>query len=319
MLNRRLLRVKIFQALYSYYQTESQDVGTSLKNLMTSLEKMHELFIRNLYIILKVSDILDERIETRKQKFIQNTEVNQHEKCLSDLSCIAFLRKNKQFEGYIKQYNLNLADEADILRQLARNIENNPAYISFCSNESKGNDMEILRSIYKSEIYTNPLLISRFEEQNMHWANDQYYIGIILMTYLKKDSFFNLKDAPLPGIFKPLDFEEAESDEEFVKLLFVKTLNHAGEYQAIINMYLENWEPDRIALCDMIIMKMAMTEIMHFQQIPVKVSLNEYIELTKTFSTPKSKVFVNGVLDKVISHYNREGKIEKIGRGLQDN
>lgn len=319
MLNRRLLRIKIFQALYSYYQSENAEVSSSLKNLQTSLVKMHELFIRNLMIILKIADILDERFETQKQKFIKNEAISDQTRHFSDLSCLQMLRNNKHFEKYIREYNINLSEDADLLRQMARNIESNSVYNSFCASGTEKSDMEILRSIYKSEIYTNPHLMSRLEEMNIHWASDQYYIGIILMTYLKKDSFFNQDNAPLPEMFKAADFDEAESDEDFVKLLFVKTINHDDEFQEMISMYLENWEPDRIALCDMIIMKMALAEIVHFQQIPVKVSLNEYIEMTKTFSTPKSKIFVNGVLDKVISHYNREGKIEKIGRGLQDN
>jgi transcription antitermination protein NusB len=319
MLNRRLLRIKIFQALYSYYQSENADVSTSLKNLFTSLDKMHELFIRNLLIILKIADILDDRFETQKQKFYKNEEISEQTRRFSDVSCIQLLRNNNHFQRFVSEYKINLSEDSDMLRQLARNIESNLVYKSFCSSETEKSDMEILRSIYKSEIYTNPLMLSRLEEMNIHWSTDQYFIGIILMTYLKKDSFFNQANIPLPETFKTADFDEAESDEDFVKFLFVKTINHADEYQEMINMYLENWEPDRIALCDLIIMKMALAEIIHFQQIPVKVSLNEYIELTKTFSTPKSKIFVNGLLDKVISHYNKEGKIEKIGRGLQDN
>ena len=163
------------------------------------------------------------------------------------------------------------------------------------------------------------MLLSLFEEHNMHWAHDQYYIGIILMTYMKKESFFNNPETPLPDTFKPLEFEDSETDKNFVKILFTTTIKHASEYELIINQYLENWEPERIALSDIIIMRMACAEILTFDQIPIKASLNEYIELSKTFSTPKSKIFVNGVLDKVISHYNREGKIEKTGRGLMDN
>lgn len=319
MLNRRLLRIKIFQALYSYYQTEPDNVSVALKNLMTSLNKMHELFIRNLAMLMKIADIIDDRFETGKQKFLKSESDSELLKRLSDNSCIKNLRSNQQLQHYLITYKINLSEDADILRQIARNIEESEDYKAFQVSESTKNDMQFIKSIYKNFIYTNQNLISHLEELNIHWGNDQYYTGIIIMTYLKKDSFFSDHLMPVPETFKPVEFEDAESDEDFVKTLFVKTIKHADEFQSMINQYLENWEPDRIALCDIIIMKMALAEILNFNQIPVKVSLNEYIELTKTFSTPKSKIFVNGVLDKVISHYNRDGKIEKIGRGLQDN
>ncbi len=319
MLNRRLLRIKIFQALYSFYQSEPDNVTVALKNLMTSLEKMHELFIRNLAILIKVADIIDDRHETSKQKFIKSEQNSELLKRLSDNICIKNLYQNESYQQYLSYYKINISDEADLMRQISRNVEDSREYKNFQISENSDNDMQYLKDIYKRHVYNNPNLLSRLEEMNLHWANDQYFIGIILMTFLKKDSFFSHPDLLLPEIFKQKEFDDAESDEDFVKILFVKTIKQAEEHQIMINKYLENWEPERIALCDVIIMKMALAEILNFNQIPVKASLNEYIELTKTFSTPKSKIFVNGILDKVISHYNREGRIEKIGRGLQDN
>lgn len=319
MLNRRLLRIKIFQSLYAYYQTEQDNVSAALKNLMFSLEKMHELFVRNLAIIVKIADIIDERHEAGKQKFIKPDIRESSGRLFSDMICIRNLKNNESYTELTRLYKINLSEETDLLRQIARNIEDSSVYKAYRITVSEKEDMTYLRNIYKSHIFTNPVFLSRLEEINMHWGNDQYYTGIILMSFLKKDSFFSNPDEQLPGVFKTTEFDEAESDEDFVKILFMKTVKHADEYQEMINQYLENWEPERIALCDMIIMKMALAEILNFPQIPVKASLNEYIEMTKTFSTPKSKIFVNGVLDKVISHYNREGKIEKIGRGLQEN
>ena len=319
MLNRRLLRIKIFQALYSYYQSDSDNVNTAFKNLITSLHKMHELFIRNLWIIVKISEILEERYEAGKQKFIKSEDHSESHRRLSDNICIQNLKNNPHYQALSSTYKINMADDDDILRKMARAIEESTQYKEFKTTRDTSQDQSFLKSLYKNHIYTDPVLISRFEEMNIHWGHDQYFTGIILMTFFKKESFFTNPEMELPGIFKPLEFDDAESDEEFVKILFTKTIKHAPEYEAIINMYLENWEPERIALTDIIIMRMAIAEVLHFNQIPVRVSLNEYIELTKTFSTPKSKIFVNGVLDKVISHYNREGKFEKIGRGLQDN
>jgi len=318
MLNRRLLRIKIFQALYSYYQTDSDNIEVALKNLFTSFRKMHELFIRNLFIIVKIADTIDDRHETGKQKFIRSDE-SESLKRLSENIAIAHFKTNTDYQHLIGSYKINISGFEDIVKIIARNIEESKEYTEFRNSTNKNNDSGFLRLIYKNYIYTDPHLMSVLEEMNIHWANDQYYMGIALMSYLKKDSFFNSENQSLPGVFKPVELEDAESDEEFVKLLFTKTILNRNEYEERISQYLENWEPDRIALTDMIIMRMACAEIIQFNQIPVKVSLNEYIELTKIFSTPKSKIFVNGVLDKVISHFQREGRFEKIGRGLQDN
>jgi len=319
MLNRRLLRIKIFQALYSYYQTDSPDKTIAYKNLLKSLDKMHELFIRNLRILDKIADIIDERFETNKQKFLKTDNDSETLKRLSDNQGIINLRGNTHYQKLVDNYKINLSGYNDILKKIARNIEESNRYLEFRQHGNIASDLNVLKHIYKDYIYTDEVLLSGLEEMNIHWGHDQYYVGIIMLSCLKKDSFFSIPGSPLPQTFKTVEFEETDSDEEFVKNLFQKTIQHAAEYESVIIQYLENWEPERIALSDMIIMRMACAEIMNFEQIPIKASLNEYIELTKTFSTPKSKIFVNGVLDKVISHYNREGKILKTGRGLQEN
>jgi len=318
MLNRRLLRIKIFQALYSYYQSDSEDFMPAMKNLMKSLTKMHELFILNLSLLVKIADMIDERFEEGKQKHIKTGKDSEELKRLSDNIVIENLRNNQSIAAYIREYKIQWGGESDMLRKIARSVEETPDYQDYRSTPDDGSDIQFLKSLYKNYIYGNELFLSKLEEQNIHWGQDQYYIGIILMSYLKKESFFNDSTLEVPGIYKPLSFEDSESDENFVKILFRETIRNAAEYEKVIFQYLENWEPERIALSDLIIMRMACAEILTFDQIPVKVSLNEYIEMSKTFSTPKSKIFVNGVLDKVISHYNREGKIEKIGRGLQE-
>jgi transcription antitermination protein NusB len=319
MLNRRLLRIKIFQALYSYYQSDSEDMSPAMKNLIKSLDKMHELFILNLSLLMKIADMIDERFETGKQKHIKTGRDSEQLKRLSDNAAIVNLRKNQSLASLISEYKIQWGGDNDLIRKISRTIEENPDYQNFRDTSDTDSDLQFIKSLYKNHIYGNELLLSWLDEQNIHWAQDQYYIGIILMSYLKKESFFSDSTLDVPGVYKPLEHEEAESDEDFVKILFRESIRQAGDNERIINQYLENWEPDRIALSDIIIMRMACAEILSFDQIPVKVSLNEYIEMSKTFSTPKSKIFVNGVLDKVISHYNREGRIEKTGRGLKEN
>ncbi len=319
MLNRRLLRIKIFQALYSYYQSDSEDITPALKNLMRSLVKMHELFVLNLSLLMKISEMIDERFETGKQKFIKTGKDSEQLKRLSHNSAIQNLYQNDSLASFIREYKIQWSGDDDMVRRIARSIEESSEYQEFRSTTDQEGDLQFLKTLYKNHVYGDELLSSRLEDMNIHWGQDQYYIGIILMSNLKRDSFFSDPALKVPDVFKPIEFEEAESDEDFVKQLFRETILKAKDSEQVIHQYLENWDTERIALSDIIIMRMACAEILTFDQIPIKVSLNEYIDMSKTFSTPKSKIFVNGVLDKVISHYNREGKIEKTGRGLREN
>lgn len=318
MLNRRLLRIKIFQALYSYYQSNNDSFQISENNLLTSLNKMHELFVLNLSLLIKLSDVIEDRYEEMKKKFIKK-ENEENLKRLSQNLSIINLSKNESLKKYLNSYKVNWGGQEDLLTKIARSIEDSKEYKEFRSAENNENDNLYLKSIYKKYIYTSSLLLSYFEELNIHWVQDQYYVGIIILSYFKKESFFVSSEIPIPNVFKENVFDEEESDETFVKKLYSKTIINADEYDSVINKHLQNWEPDRIALSDIIIMRMACAEVLNFPQIPINSSLNEYIEIAKSFSTPKSKIFINGILDKVISYYNREGKVEKIGRGLQEN
>jgi transcription antitermination protein NusB len=319
MLNRRLLRIKLFQSLYAYFQNDTTQLPVALKNLMISLEKMHELLVLNVSLMIRIAHVLDERFESQKQKFIQADESVNALRRLSSNEGIENLMSNTAFSKFIADYSIQWGGEDELLKKMAKSIEESKEYKEFQMSGDTANDIQYLKTIYKKHIYTHSSFLSYLEELNIHWVHDQYYIGVILMSLMKKDSAFNNAQIPFPEVFKNNDFEEAESDLEFANTLFMKTITEHKEYDNIIHQYLENWEPDRIALTDTIIMRMACAEILHFNQIPVRVSLNEYIELSKSYSTPKSKIFVNGILDKVIAHYAREGKFEKIGRGLQEN
>lgn len=301
------MRIKVFQALYSYYQNGFSNSSHALENLLKTLEKMHELFIFNLWFLVRISEIIDTRHELSKHKYNKSEKQPEGKRIFSDNICIKSIKNNNDFKRYLEKYGIG-SDSSDdeFIRNIARRIENSQEYKKFQQSDNNDTDMEYLKHIYKKYIYTSSVLLSNLEEKDMHWTYDQYNVGIILLSYLKKDSFFNSPGAVLPKVFKSSENNDMENDEDFVKILFEKTISHSEESQEIINKYLENWEPERIALTDTIIMHMACAEIVNFNSIPVKVSLNEYIELSKIFSTPKSNVFINGVLDKVRTHFNKE-------------
>lgn len=319
MLNRRLLRIKIFQALYGFYQSGSDDLKIAEKNLFTSLNAMHELLFVNISLLLRLARMSEERFEMSNQKFIKRERDNASLRRFSDNEVIKRLDSNEQVKKIISNYKINWGGQDNLLKKIIRAIEDSEEYQAYQSSETTIKDSETLRHLYNDFIMQEPLLLNYLEEDNMHWVQDQIYIGSLMNTMLKKKSFMTDNKEEVPGVFKEPDFKEAESDHDFVKKLFSQTILHEKEYEEVIFKYIENWEPDRIALSDMIIMKMACAEIITFDQIPLKSSLNEYIELSKAYSTPKSKIFVNGVLDKAVSHLQREGKIIKTGRGLKEN
>lgn len=321
MLNRRILRIKVFQALYSYNQTQEISVNIAEKNLFTSIQKMHELFIWNLAILTKLSELSDERLEINKQKFIKSDQDNESLRKFSENSLIINLTNNQHFNKLISSYKVNWSSEQELLKKIIRKIENSELYKNYRNliEFSIESDIEFLKTIYESYVYKELDVVSSFEEKNMHWSQDQYYIGILVSGFIK-NQLANLESTnQIPDIFKKNEIEEIESDEVFVKNLFTYTIEFGSETEKDIVTFIENWEPERVALSDMIIMKMAATEILKFNQIPIKSSLNEYIELAKLFSTPKSKIFINGILDKLISYYQRNNKFEKVGRGLKEN
>lgn len=318
MLNRRLIRIKVFQFLYAHFLSETPAVVTTMNNLMKTFQRMHELFILNLALLIKVAEALEELFEVAQQKFYKDELDSPDLRRLIHNVGIQNLIENPSLKQYVQQYKLQLSDAMDLVRHLAKIIEKHPLYIEYRKTTDNQNDLEHLKKIYRKIICKDENFLSYLEDKNLHWKHDQYYVSIIVKTYMNHESFFHNPHISVPDVFKEKELEESESDEEFARKLLRETIVNAEEYQNIIQKYSENWDTDRITLTDMILMQMACTEFLYFDQIPTKVTLNEYIEISKIYSTPKSKIFINGILDKVLAHYNREGKVVKIGLGLQE-
>ncbi len=318
MINRRLIRTKVFQALYSYYQNNTTNIEIAENNLMHSLQKMHELFALNLSLLLAIADVEIERKEIQKQQFLKD-KTNNLQHILYDNRFLSNLRDNDNFKTIIKDNISFWSNAYELVKKITKDIEKTELYQNY-STQTETNqktDADFINQLYKKYIYDNEALITFLEETNIHWGQDQLYIGHLVISFIKLEGAELNKNTKIPSLFKNT-LDKEESDEAFVKSLFSYTILKSPEYEPIIYQKIKNWEPDRIALSDTIILKMAVTEILNFEQIPIKSSINEYIELAKIFSTPKSKIFINGVLDKVVSHYKSSGEIHKIGRGLKD-
>ncbi len=314
MLNRRHLRIKVLQALYAYFQANEDDYGKAEKQLFYSVERIYELYIYMLLSFSELKSIGEHRIEENKKKirpkeedlkpntkFIENELIQSLEECVELRSQSELLKVNW------------ISDEKhEMFRKIFLTIRESETFYEFMNNEERGyeEDRAFLIALFKAEIANSGLLYTFFEDESIHWMDD---IDLACSMVIK-----TLKSFQKGEINQILPLYKDESDEkEFIRLLFRKTIMFEEESEKMIDELTANWELDRIAKMDIILMEMAIAEFQVCSNIPTKVTLNEYIEISKFYSTPKSNGFINGVLDKAISRLTKDKKITKVGRGLK--
>lgn len=311
MLNRRFLRIKVMQMLYSFFQHENADIALFEKELFKSLDKVYNLYIYVLALFVDLHHNAHLVIDEHKNKRLPTeSDLNPNTRFINNTLLIA-LSENKDLKKEIEKQKVSWVDNFDIVRKLYNEICASADYKAYLALTEVGikEDKQLLINIIIHHFDEHDLLNHIFEEQNIHWADDTFLaFNSAIRTFETFDGKFKLM---------PL-LKDAEDDKLFCTTLFRKTIQYKAQYEELIQAHTKNWELDRIANMDMLLMKMAIAEILHLKNVPVKVSLNEYIDISKEYSTPNSKTFVNGVLDKIILQLKNEGKIEKAGRGLQE-
>jgi N utilization substance protein B len=312
MLNRRFLRIKVMQALYSYFQHENADVKIFEKELFKSIDKIHELY---LYILLLFADLRHVglvMIDEQKNKHLPTKEDLSPSLKFVNNTLMVSLDKNKELKDLVEKKKISWQGDFDVIRRLYSEIRGGESFKKYMSSaeQSINEEKELLISIITEHLSQNEVLASLFEEKNIHWADDSF---VAFNSVIRNFEAFE-------GTFKLMDLLKDEKDDmDFMKQLFNKTILYKKDFEELIDKHTKNWDLERIANMDMLLMEMALTEILHIPNVPVKASLNEYIDISKEYSTPNSKTFVNGVLDKIIAELKREDKIQKTGRGLKDN
>lgn len=315
MLNRRHLRIKVLQSLYAFYQSKDDDYVKFEKELFSSIDRIYDLY---LYLLLTFSEIksqAERRIEDNKKKILPTEEdLNPNLKFVNN-QIVSLLENNAQLRKISEQRKVNwMGDEnQEMFRKMFLQIRESETYFEFMNNGNEGfeDDLAFAVALFKTEIANFPLLYNYFEERDIHWLDD---IDLACNMVLKTIKSF---DPEGDNTIMPL-YKDEEDEREFIKLLFRKTILMDEESEKLIDELTSNWELDRIAKMDIILMKMAIAEFQIFNNIPTKVTLNEYIEISKFYSTPRSNGFINGVLDKAILRLEKEGKIKKVGRGLKN-
>ena len=317
MLYRRHLRIKVLQALYAYYSDSSADLSSGERQLLQSINKLYELFIYQLSFLLEVKRFAEQRVEDNKLKYYPTKDDLDPNLKFVQNKVIELIENNKDFQRKEAAFKINWGQENELVRRFYNTLRESDIYSEYMNSKirSLDEDKKFMLKITDKLLSENELLKSFYEEKSVYFV-DGYDLDILLL--IKFFEVINKKftsEKLLPGIYKT-EGDAKNEDEDFVKKLYRKTILKEEENTKILEGKTSNWDYDRIPLMDIIILKMAIIELQEMETVPVKVTLNEYIELAKYFSTTNSRTFVNGVLDRLIHEFKEQGKINKMGRGL---
>ncbi len=312
MISRRLLRIKVLQVLYAFYKSDQNDLNRSEKELFFSINKAYDLFYYILSLALEVVDYAESRIDIARNKRIPTYEDLHPNTRFVDNKFVQQLRNNLQFKKYFEREKLSWVNHPEFIKELYNQLIEHPDYQNYMESEDNdyAADKKIIVKFFNDIVYPSESLWQILEEQSIYWNDDlEFVISMVIKTVkrFKEESDEHMK---LPDLFKN------DEDREFVKHLFRKTTLYREMSMKLIEEKASNWDLDRIAFMDVLIMQLAITEMIEFTSIPTKVTLNEFLEIAKFYSTEKSNTFINGVLDKIMQKLKEENKIKKTGRGL---
>jgi transcription antitermination protein NusB len=315
MLNRRHLRVKALQVLYSYQQSELKEILPFEKALLLSVEKVHEMYFWLLSLLIEVADYSIIDADERANKHLPSEEdLNVNAKLHNNLF-INSLKQNAEYLAAVKKYKISWSFDPEISKSIFISLKNSSEFASFnnLSVHTIQLDKDIIKFIFKKLILKSPGIEQIFEDKFINWPVDKEVLQALIAKTFKNFSSENPQENVLAQVCP-----NWEEDKPFMLDLFKKVVAFESEYLELIGQKTKNWDSDRIAMMDTLLMRMAITELVHFQSVPVKVTMNEYIEIAKEFSTPKSNSFINGILDKILTELKASGKLHKSGRGLME-
>ncbi|RBQ12009.1 transcription antitermination factor NusB [Pedobacter miscanthi] len=313
MLNRRHLRIKALQNIFAWHMADKKDIKGDLKTLMQSIDSVYEMYIWMLSLLVEVTEFTANDAAERANKFIKTAEdINPNMKLLHNKFSV-LLQQNPEYVSAIKKYKVDWGFDPEIRKTVYNALKASKEYADYLAddNESLESSKDIIKYIFRKIILKSQAIIQVFEEKFINWQVDHEVMKGMVAKTLKNFT----SDDPFKNKLTEISADWVE-DSKFVQDLFVHTLQNDAKYQDMIADRTKNWESERIALMDTILMKMAICELLNFPSIPVKVTINEYLELSKDYSTPKSNSFINGILDKILGDLKKNNTIKKIGRGL---
>ncbi len=312
MLNRRHIRTKVMQVIYALKRSEDVNLAYEEKFLNSSMDSMYSLYLLMLSLLIKVHDKSKDQQEKSQQKHLLTSEdLNPNMKFIKN-ALLVQMSDSQSLKNAFERYKIqNWELDNEYVEVIFRSILKSDIYASYMNSKfSFNNDKQCVVDLFKEVIAPNEKLYDYLEDRNLTWLDDLPVVNTALVKLLNKAKENSSDDYFTPQLFKD------DEDKEFGVELLRNTVLNIESYSEEISLKTQNWDKDRIADIDFVLLQMAICEFHEFPSIPTKVSINEYIEIAKEYSTPKSNVFINGVLDKIVKEYDENKTLNKVGRGL---
>ena len=306
MINRELIRIKVLQLTYAYYQNGNKVLDVAEKELMFSLSKAYHLYHHLLSLVVAVSKEARKHYDVETAKATREGTPMPSAKFANNRLALQ-IEENHQLNEFISTQNQAWEDDIDFVRRLYSQIVQSTIYNEYMASDedSYDADKEIWRKIYKTLIMNNEDLDVVLEEKSLYWNDDKDIVDTFVLKTIKR---FDANSTPEQELLPEFKDEE---DRSFARKLFRYTILNADQYQKYMSETSRNWDFSRLAYMDIVIMQIAIAEIINFPNIPVSVSINEYVELAKIYSTPKSAGYINGMLDSIARHLINTGVVLK--------
>ncbi len=306
MINREIIRIKIVQLTYAYYQNGNKNIDSAEKELFFSLSKAYDLYNYLLALIVAITKEAGRRFEVAQTRAKREQTEVPSQKFIFNRFAIQ-LSENKELQEFISTQKFVWEDSAAFLGNLFEQIEKSNIYQDYMnsSDDSYADDRELWRKLYKTFIQENEELDSILEDQSLYWNDDKEVVDTFVLKTIKR---FDEQNGGKQELLSEWDSDE---EKEFARKLFRSAILNADDYQRFMSEASRNWDFSRLAYMDIILMQIAIAEMMTLPNIPINVTINEYVELAKLYSTPKSAGYINGMLDAIARNLVRTGRLMK--------
>jgi N utilization substance protein B len=311
MLSRRHLRIRVMQALYAWHQSEDKSATHAEAELINGTERMYDLYLQLLSFFNEIAH-QEEMYFTDQPASMLTGERKKSIHLLKDNSFFTWIRESARLNSLLSKRKISWQQDQETIQKAYFELRKLPFYTAYIqgTTHSSSQDIELAKKITGEIISKKEFVRHPLEEKNIYWAEGFEVICAMVIRTIESGVQGNFSLSPL--------YKDAIEDLQFMKDLLTKTIQDDVYYTELIAERTESWDTERIALVDIILMKMALCEIIHLSNIPVKVSINEYIDISKDYSTPNSKGFINGVIDNIVIGLKKDGRILKTGRGLME-
>ncbi|MFH6769608.1 transcription antitermination factor NusB [Gaetbulibacter aquiaggeris] len=313
MLNRRHIRVKVMQTLYAFKGNEGDDFTKNQKFLLFSIDNMYNLYLLIISLLLEVQKRAEDDLSKKQKKHLATQEDKDPNRKFVNNQLLQILKENNQLKNQIETYKpADWELDSEYVDVIFKAITTSALYKDYMQTRVSDfkDDKEFIVDAFKDIIAPNEKLYEYIEDKNLTWLDDLPTVNTTILKILRKAKVSSDESYFTPRLYKD------QEDKQFAIDLFKKTILNQSALNNEIELKTQNWDKDRIANVDFVLLQMAICELQNFSSIPVKVTINEYLEIAKEYSTPKSSIFINGILDKLVKEYENDGKLNKLGRGL---